>query len=78
MIDETLLHARAVTGVTEPADGIGFDVSLSCGHVIWCAVRPGAAIVCGMCLTVMIEQVSKVRGLLEQMPWESPRRCVKG
>lgn len=68
MIDETLLHARAVTALSEPDDGIGYDVALSCGHVVWCAARPGSRVVCGMCLTAMMEQIAQVRGMLDQMP----------
>lgn len=68
MVDETLLHARAVTAVTDADDGTGYDVVLSCGHVVWCEMRPAARIVCGVCLTAMIEQITGIRELLRQRP----------
>lgn len=57
--DERLLEMRDVMRV-EVEDG-GFAVTLSCGHVIWCAVMPIERSHCGQCLDDLIAQIRGVR-----------------
>lgn len=56
-VDETLVTMKRVERIEDSPDGLGFDVDLACGHKVWHAVRPGAAVYCGMCLSRFTNQV---------------------
>ena len=67
-IDEELLRTRSVMSCVDSSDGIGYDVHLSCGHKVWHAVHPGAAVYCGLCLQRLVNQVHGFQKESRQMP----------
>ena len=44
------VELKQVLSKKPPADGLGFEVMLSCGHEVWCAVEPGEQMHCGVCI----------------------------
>ncbi len=62
-VDESLMRRRAVvSALPDPDGGLGWVVELSCGHIVWCAVRPWQFTYCGMCLTKLAEQARAILG----------------
>jgi hypothetical protein len=52
------LTQRTVLMAREDAEGLGYDVELSCGHTIWCAYRPANGLLyCGECLHGLAEEL---------------------
>lgn len=61
LIDESLLERRQVKTCIPDDAGNGFDVVLSCGHLVWMAVHPAAECYCGVCLDSLIRQIKSVQ-----------------
>ena len=40
MTPEQFLEPRAIRKVRPDEDGLGYDAELSCGHLVWFAVKP--------------------------------------
>jgi len=67
-VDESLMRRRAVvTALPDPDGGLGWVVELSCGHTVWCAVRPMNFTHCGECIVKLTEQ-ARALCLTQQRP----------
>ena len=59
-VDESLMERRRIVKASPDADS-GWEIELSCGHTIWCAVRPHNTSYCGECLVEMVDQARALR-----------------
>lgn len=61
LLDESLLDRRPVKTCVPDDGGNGYDVILSCGHLLWMATRPPEETYCGQCLDILIRQIRGVQ-----------------
>lgn len=60
-LDLTLLHPRTVLWAVPDAQGVGFEIKLECGHLIWMSVKPILTLHCGVCLEELKKQAARIQ-----------------
>ena len=66
--DVDLVRPRSISACVDCDGGFGFDVTFSCGHAVWCAVRPAGPVQCAVCLDKLIRQIQELQCYINQMP----------
>jgi len=61
-VNEELLKERKILRRVPCDDGVGYELTLECGHEIWMAIDyQGERIPCGACLNQLVEQCRQVQ-----------------